>query len=111
DVEGPRAPVRPVCGRVARSARQPEGILGEVAHRQVDLHGLPGLREVAGALDDLELAAGEPRQRLAVAGRGDLVAGSLDDEPRAVEAARQPPQGAPAGVDVAPPGREEGGAG
>ena len=56
DVERARAAVGPVDGRVARRALPPEGVLGEVAQRQVDLDRLARVREVAGAADHLELA-------------------------------------------------------
>ena len=55
DVEGAGTAVGAVDGGVARRALPPEGVLGEVAQRQVDLNRLAGVREVAGAADHLEL--------------------------------------------------------
>src|SRR3712207_7976964 len=46
--------------------------LDELAQREVDLDGLARVRQVAGALDGLEPAAGDPRQRLPVGVRRDL---------------------------------------
>ena len=100
DVERPWAAVGAVHRRVARSALAPEGILGEVAQRQVDLHRLAGVREVAGARHDLELAAGEAGQCPRVAVRRDLVAVSGEHQHRAVEALRQLAQLA---VEAKPP--------
>ncbi len=51
DEEGAGTAVGAVDGGVARRARPPEGVLGEVAQRQVDLDRLAGVREVAGAAD------------------------------------------------------------
>ena len=57
DVEGARPPVGAVDGRVAGRALPPEGVLGEVAQRQVDLHRFARVGEVAGAANLLELPA------------------------------------------------------
>ena len=58
DIEGAGTAVGAVDGGVARRAPPPEGVLGEVAQRQVDLDRLAGVREVAGAADHLERPAG-----------------------------------------------------
>ena len=89
DEEGAGAAVGAVDGGVARRALAPEGVLGEVAQRQVDLDRLAGVREVTGAADHLEPPVAEAGQRAAVARRGDLVAVAVDHQHRAVQVPRQ----------------------
>ena len=81
DVERALAPVRAVHGRVA-----PRRAVDELAQREVHLHGLARVRQVAGALDRLEPAAGDLRERLAVGVRRDPVLGAVDHEHRAAHA-------------------------
>ena len=88
-------------GRVARCARPSEGVLGEVAQRQVDLDRPAGVREVTSARDGLELPVAEPGQRAAVTGRRDPVTITLNYQHRAVQVPRQLAQGAPVAVDLA----------
>ena len=54
---GGRRSGRAVC------ARRPKASSAEVAQRQVDLDRLAGVREVAGAVDHLELSAAEAGER------------------------------------------------
>ena len=79
DVERALAAVGAVHGRVA-----PRRAVDELAQREVHLHGLARLRQVAGALDRLEPPAGDLRERLAVGVGRDLVVGAVDHEDRAV---------------------------
>ncbi len=102
DEQGTGPAVGSVDGGIARRARPPEGVLGELAQRQVDLDRLARVRQVPGATDDLQPGVGEASQSAAVAERRDLVVVAVDDHHRAVELQRQLTQGRAAAVDVAP---------
>ncbi len=58
----------------------------EVAQQQVDLHRVARVRQVAGALERDELAAGRLRERDALRVRADRVLVAVDDEHRAADA-------------------------
>ena len=97
DVERALAAVAAVHGRVA-----PRRAVDELAQREVHLHGLARVREVAGALDGLEPAAGDLRERLAVGVGRDLVLRCRGSRGPGSGPARRAPSGRAA--SQAPPG-------